>query len=288
MKKLLLISCAAAILASCSQNSSEQKRLQAENDSLKIENAKATSEMNEMLSIINDVETSIQSIKDAENFLTVQKSGDLAKSDKEQIKENMQLISETLVKNRKQISELEEKLRKSGINSASLKKTIARLNAELDQKANMIVTLQEDLAKKNVKIEELDNMVSSLNENVENLSSTAASQAKTIKEQDTALNTAYYCFGTAKELKDQKILTGGGLFAKAKALQGDFNKDYFVSVDIRELKEIPLYAKKAKLRTNQPEASYEFVKDEDGNLTLKITNSKEFWSLGRFLVIEVN
>jgi len=80
MKKLLLISCAAAMLASCSQNSSEQKRLQAENDSLKIENAKATSEMNEMLSIINDVETSIQSIKDAEKLLDrTKKSGEFGK-----------------------------------------------------------------------------------------------------------------------------------------------------------------------------------------------------------------
>ena len=29
------------------------------------------------------------------------------------------------------------------------------------------------------------------------------------------------------------------------------------------------------------------VKDEDGNMTLKITDEKEFWSLGKYLVIEV-
>lgn len=288
MKKLLIGTCiCAAMLASCSQNSAEYKKLQAENDSLKIENAKATSEMDDMLGTLNDVESSIQSIREAENFLTVQQSGDLSKSNRAQIKENMQLISETLIKNRKQISDLESKLKKSGIQSEGLRKTIARLNSELDQKATMIIALQEDLAKKNVRIEELDNMVSSLNEDVENLSTTNTSQAKKIKEQDKALYTGYYCFGTSKELKEQKILSGGGLFSKSKALKGDFNKDYFIAIDIREVKEIPLFAKKAKLRTNQPEGSYQFVKDEDGNMTLKIINEKEFWSLGKFLVIEV-
>ena len=29
------------------------------------------------------------------------------------------------------------------------------------------------------------------------------------------------------------------------------------------------------------------VKDEDGNMTLKITDEKAFWSLGKYLVIEV-
>ena len=59
------------------------------------------------------------------------------------------------------------------------------------------------------------------------------------------------------------------------------------ATSIREVKEIPLFAGKAKLKSNHPEGSYEFVKDEDGNMTLKITDEKAFWSLGKYLVIEV-
>ena len=289
MKKLLLACTCATLLVSCGQNSAEYKKLKAENDSLKIENTKATSEMNEILSTLNDVEADIQSIRDAENYLNLQQQtgGEFSKSNREQIKQNMQLISETLKKNKETISQLEDKLKKSGIQSAALRKTISRLSSELDQKATMIVALQEDLAKKNVRIQELDEMVSSLNEDVENLATTAAAQSEKLNEQDKALNTAYYCFGTAKELKDQKILAGGGLFSKSKVLQSGFNKDYFISVDVREVKEIPLFAAKAKLKSNHPEGSYEFVKDEDGNLTLNITDPKTFWSLGKYLVIEV-
>lgn len=289
MKKLLLICTCATLLVSCGQNSAEYKKLKAENDSLKIENTKASSEMNEILTTLNDVEADIQSIRDAENYLNLQQQsgGEFSKSNREQIKENMQLISETLKKNKETISQLEDKLKKSGIQSAALKKTINRLSSELDQKATMIVALQEDLAKKNVRIQELDEMVSSLNEDVESLATTAAAQSDKLNKQDKAINTAYYCFGTAKELKDQKILSGGGLFSKSKVLQSGFNKDYFISVDIREVKEIPLFAGKAKLKSNHPEGSYEFVKDEDDNLTLNITDPKTFWSLGKYLVIEV-
>ena len=289
MKKLLLACTCATLLVSCGQNSAEYKKLKAENDSLKIENTKSSSEMNEILSILNDVEADIQSIRDAENYLNIQQQtgGEFSKSNREQIKQNMQLISETLKKNKETINQLEDKLKKSGIQSSALKKTINRLSSELDQKATMIVALQEDLAKKNVRIQELDEMVSSLNEDVESLATTAAAQSEKLGEQDKALNTAYYCFGTSKELKDQKILSGGGLFSKSKVLQSGFNKDYFISVDIREVKEIPLFAAKAKLKSNHPEGSYEFIKDEDGNLTLNITDPRAFWSLGKYLVIEV-
>ena len=279
----------AALLASCGQQSAEYKKLKAENDSLRIENTKSTEELNEMLSTLNDIEADIQSIRDAENYITIQRQsgGELSQTRREKIKQNMQLISETLKKNRAQISELEEKLKKSGIQSDALRKTVQRLSSELNEKSKMIVALQEDLAKKDVRIQELDEMVSSLNEDVENLSTTAAAQSEKINEQDKALHTAYYCFGTTKELKDQKILSGGGLFSKSKVLQDGFNKDYFISIDIREVKEIPLFAKKAKLRSNHPEGSYEFIEDEDGNLALIIKDENTFWSLGKYLVIEV-
>lgn len=290
MKKVLLVCTCVAMLASCGQQQSdENKRLRAENDSLKVENTKSSEAINEMLSTLNEIEADFQSIRDAENYLTMQQnSGDMNQSKREQMKQNIQMVAETLKKNKEQIAQLEEQLKKSGIQSTALRKTISRLQTELDQKASMIVTLQEDLARKNVRIQELDEMVTSLNEDVENLATTASAQAEKLNAQDKALHTAYYCFGTSKELKDQKILSGGGLFAKSKVLQSGFNKDYFISIDIREVKEIPLFAGKAKLKSNHPDGTYEFVKDEDGNLTLKITNEKAFWSLGKYLVIEVS
>ncbi len=288
MKKILLAVCT-VLLVSCGQQSAEYKRLQAENDSLRLENTKASSELNDMLSTLDDIEAGFQSIRDAENYLSLQqKAGDeMTPGRREQIKENMKLVSETLKKNREQIAELQDKLNKSGNKNKTLQTMIDRLSKELDEKTAMIVSLQEDLAKKNVRIQELDDMVSDLNENVENLSTTNAAQSEKLSAQDKALHTAYYCFGTAKELKAQNILTKKGIFTKTKVLQDGFNRDYFITIDTREVTEIPLFSSKAKLQSNHPETSYEFTKDEDGNVTLKITNPEAFWSLSKFLVIEV-
>lgn len=289
MKKLLFVFIATAMFVSCGQQSAEYKKLKAENDSLKIENTKQSAEINEVLSILNEVEADFQSIRDAENYLNIQQQpgAEMNKTNQERIRENIQLISETLKKNKEQLSLLEEKVKKGSIESSSLRKTIARLSSEIDQKTSMIVVLQEDLAKKNIRIQELDEQVQALNEDVENLSTTSAAQKEKLHAQDKSLHTAYYCFGTSKELKEQNILSGGGLFSKSKVLQSGFNRDYFIAIDIREVKEIPLFAGKAKLRSNHPEGSYEFVKDGEGNLTFQILDEAQFWSLGKYLVIEI-
>lgn len=288
MKKVLFVCLSVIMLASCGQKAKEDaQRLQAENDSLRLENAKNNSEVDEMLSLLNEIESDFQSIRTQEKYLSVPTQGELTPTKKEQIRQNMQMISETLKKNKEQIKELEDKLNKSGVQSSALRKTIDRLSAEVNQKATTIMALQEELAHKNVRIQELDAMVSSLNEDVEDLSGKTAQQAETMKKQDKALNTAYYCFGTSKELKTQKIITKDGLFAKSKILQSGFNKEYFQAIDIRETTKIDLFSSKAKLKSNHPAGSYELAKDAEGNYSLKITDVNAFWSLGRYLVIEV-
>ena len=289
MKRILLFLLSTALLtASCVENSSEYQKLKSENEELKADKAKSTEELNEMLSTLNDIQTDIESIKDAEQYLKIEPSnGEMNANKKEQIRNNMKLIAETLKNNREQLNTLQEKLKKSNVQSSALQKTIDRISKELNEKAQMIAGLQEELAKKDIRIKELDDIVANLNENVETLSATTVEQTKKINEQDKQLHRAYYCFGTSKELKEQNILTGGGLFSKSKMAKENFNEDYFISIDTREVTSIPLYARKASVRSNHPENSYRFVKDAEGNLTLEIVNAKSFWSLSKYLVVEV-
>ena len=117
----------------------------------------------------------------------------------------------------------------------------------------------------------------------------AENEAKsaTVASQDKALNTAWFVFGTKSELKEQKILTQKFLQKKQVLKDSDFNKDYFTQIDIRTDKEIKLYSKDAELLTTHPADSYELIKDEKELLTLKIVNPNDFWSVSRYLVIEV-
>lgn len=96
------------------------------------------------------------------------------------------------------------------------------------------------------------------------------------------------CIRNEERTERPKILSGSGLFKKGSVLKdGDVNKDYFTQVDIRTTKEIKLYSKDADILTTHPTGSYTLEKDDKDQLTLKITNPKEFWSVSKYLVIQV-
>ena len=50
---------------------------------------------------------------------------------------------------------------------------------------------------------------------------------------------------------------------------------------------IPLYSKSVEMLTTHPEGSYFFEEDAKEQKVLKITNPAEFWSISKYLVIQV-
>ncbi|MEG2513770.1 MAG: hypothetical protein RSA92_00390 [Bacteroidaceae bacterium] len=285
MKKLVLLSLCVAMFASCdSFKSGNKDQLQAENDSLSLELAQRSAEIDEMMGAFNEIQEGFRMINDAENRVDVQRGSmdENAASAKEQITSDIQFITKTMADNKAQIAKLQSLLKSSKNNSAQLKKAIEGLTTELAAKTAQIETLQAELASKNIRIQELDDAVTSLNSNVENLSNENAAKAKTVAEQDKAINTAWFVFGTKSELKAQKILRKGDVLKN-----GDFNKDYFTEIDIRTTKDIKLYTKRAELLTSHPAGSYTLEKDDKEQLTLKISNPKEFWSVSRYLVLQI-
>lgn len=268
---------------SCVKNSSEYKALQAQNDSLAMVSAQSKVELDQIMSLLNEVEDNFRNIKSAENYLTVQSgtTGELTPSVRERIQNDMQFVTETLEKNRKQITDLEAKLKKSNLNSAGISKTLANLRRELEEKTNSLVNLREELTKRDQQIAALTENVTQLSNDVKTLTAESSVQQQLIEQQQTEINTVYYCFGTTKELKNQAILVEGQLGT-------NFNRNYFIKVDnFNSLKIVPLYAKKGKLISKHPADSYEFGKDANGQAELRILDTKNFWSFTKYLVIEV-
>lgn len=184
--------------------------------------------------------------------------------------------------NKEQIVKLQSMLKNSKNSSAQLKKAVESLTLELAAKTQRIEELQAELASKNIRIQELDAAVTGLAVDKETLSAENEAKAKTVAEQDKALNTGWFVFGTKKELKEQNILKKGDVLKDESV-----NKDYFTQVDIRTTKEIKLYSKSAELLTTHPAGSYALEKDDKGQFILKITNPKNFWSVSKYLVIQV-
>jgi septal ring factor EnvC (AmiA/AmiB activator) len=285
MKKVLLFcGILALILTSCGKNSAEYQTLKAQRDSLLLANAQNSAELDEIVTLLNEVEDNFNSIKSAENYLTVQSntSGELTPSVKDKIRSDMQFVTETLSKNREKIAELEKKLKNSAFQSKHLQQTLNNLRTQLDEKTMALVAMNEELEHKDRKIAELSDNITTLSKDVQDLRVYSNSQQETIDAQTKELNTVYYCFGTSKELKNQGILKDGQLGA-------NFNKDYFIKVkDLNKLQVVPLYAKKGTLVSKHPGGSYEFVKGANNQVELKILDPKNFWSLTKYLVVLVN
>ena len=286
MKKLAVLIVCAAVMASCDSFSGGSKdQLKAENDSLLMELTQRNAELDEMMGTFNDISEGFRQINAAESRVDLQR-GAVAEGSlnaKQQIASDIEFIRKQMEENKEQIAKLQAMLKNSKTNSSQLKKAV-----ELNAKTQRIEELQAELASKNIRIQELDAAVTDLNAVKSELTAENEAKAKTVAEQDKALNTAWFVFGTKKELKDQKILSGSGLFKKGSVLkEGDINKDYFTQIDIRTTKEIKLYSKDADVLTTHPTGSYALEKDDKGLLTLKITNPKEFWSVSKYLVIQV-
>lgn len=285
MKKnwiLLLVMGLIAVSCTNVKESKEYKELQAQRDSLLMRSAGAETEASEMMEVISEVEANFAKIREAEKYIATQSAqgGEMTQDTKQRVQDNFQMINEILRRNKTQLEQLNRKQSAGSREIATLKNTISRLNAEMLESSNRLTQLQEELAQK-------DEQIALLAEDVTALAQEAEQQSATILEQEKTLHTAYYVFGTADELKEQKILSGGFL-QQTRVLQDTFNKEYFLKIDIREVTQIPLYAAKGKLWSTHPEGTYEFEKGDNGNLTFVITDTQRFWSLTKFLIIEVN
>ena len=212
--------------------------------------------------------------------MTLAKSGE-GTNTKQRITENLQFIQSAMQQNKELINKLKQQVRESTVKGGQLKKIIDNLTQQMEVKDKQLQSLREELDKKDIHIAELDEMVSDLNTNVASLKEENTQKTETISTQDKALHTAWFVFGTKKELKEQNILDAG------EVLRSNFNKEYFTKIDIRIDKEIKLYSKSAEILTSHPASSYTLQRDANKQYVLRITNPDAFWSTSKYLVIQV-
>ncbi len=283
MNRLLVLVLAAVALSvtSCNEKKTQESTVSQEKvDSLQRIIVQKDNEIDDMMGTMNEIQTGLQQISEAENRVSVM-GGSEGYSGSQRIKDDMEFISKQMKRNRELVSKLRQQLRESTVRGNQMKETINGLVQQLDAKDRELQQLRAELEKKNVHIAELDNMVDNLNTSVNSLTEEGNVKSQTIAAQDKQLNTAWYVFGTKKELKDQRIIENG------KVLQSSFNKSYFTKLDIRVDKEIKLYSKSASILTSHPSGSYTLQQDANKQYVLRITNPESFWSTSKYLVILV-
>ena len=289
MKKLILIlSVVALILSSCNMGPG-MTDLKQKNDSLFLASAEKDRKFNELINSLVEIEENLQQIKEKENIIEVNASE--AKTNEkvtDQINNDIKKIYELMVDNQEKIAQLEKQLRGSNRENANMKKLIENLNNQLKEKSAEIVALKDQLKQKNVEIADLNFTIDGLQGVLDSIRLVNSQTSDKLEERTTELYKAYYVIGTSKELKDKNIINSEGfLNLKKTILTKDFDETYFEEIDTRDVKQIPTGNKKVKILSTHPENSYKLDTDGDGIITITIINPDVFWSVSKFLVIQV-
>lgn len=284
MKKLLVLMAGSMFMVSCDQLFKGTQRTDEENqrDSLQVLLDQKDDELNEMMEVFNEIQSGFDEINEAEGRINLLNESDEGNDIATNIQENMEFIENTMAENKRKIEELQNKLKSSTLNTTKLQETLNKLNTQLQEKTKEIDILKQQVSERDTKIQELGESVEKLTAENTQVKAEKEATSRIAQNQDTQLNTAWYVFGTNKELKSHKIIVDGDVLKTQ-----DFDADYFTKIDIRKTTVIPLNSKSAKLLTTHPQGSYSLLKDSKGEYTLRITNATDFWSVSKYLVIKV-
>lgn len=282
MKKIILIAMCLVALTACKENTPKtDNSATLQRDSLQRILSQKDTELNDIMGTFNDIQEGFRQINEAQGRVDLENANPEKKSSADII-ENINFIKRTMQLNRELIARLRQQLKSSSFNASKLEQTIDDLSKQLEEKSKEVAQLQAQLSDKDATIAQQGAQITSLNTNVSSLTAENESKSQTVAQQDRQLNTAWYVFGTKKELREQGILQGSSVLRS-----NTFNKDYFTKVDIRVDKIVKLYSRSAKLLTSHPADSYSLDRDAKGQYTLRITNPNTFWSVSRYLVIIV-
>jgi len=250
--------------------------LQNVNSELKGQLSEKEAAMMEFINSFNEIQENLDAIKEKEKIITRNTSGENI-SKKDQIKEDIQAIYDLMQKNKSRLNSLSEKLKKSHLKIEGLQKMIENLQKTVEQKDKEIAELKTKLESLNIELTNLEANYKNLEE--EN------------KKKEEKLKTAYYVIGTEKELKEKKIISKTGGFigiGKTASLNADINKEHFTQINIEQVLSIPIGGKKVKIISTHPNGSYELIMNGKVAEKLEIKNPEQFWSMSKFLVIQVN
>jgi len=241
--------------------------------------------ISDWVDLFDQVETDLQTIKEKQSLLSDMKSEnvEIAKSKRETILHDIQMLNTMLEQNKKKISQLNEKLKSSGMKIAGLEKKVDELSLALEQRNQSIDSLKTYLVEKDFELAQLNTKLADTEADV-------AQKQTTIENQTVELHKGYLASGTYKELKEKGLIDKEGGFlwlGRTTSLRENVASKSFTEIDITQTTSIPVNSKKVELITEHPGNSYEFVKDENDLIaSINIKDPNEFWRISKYAVIE--
>lgn len=266
-----------ALLTACQEKGVPQ----AEYDQLLEKYNIQTSEIQEMTSLIDEVNGSIDLIAQQEGMLFINNDDNKTPSKKEML-ERLSAFQNLIENQKSRIDSLQNLVKSDNSKMAALQKVITSLKEELSEKQLRIAELEEEIKTKNTDIKTLQTKVETVVTELVVEKETNTFLEEVASTQDAIINEGYFIVGSKRDLKDLGLISG---VFKKKANYANIDKSHFTKIDIREFSEIRI-EDEPKLITEKPESSYTINENSDGSYTLRITNPTSFWAASPFLIIQ--
>ncbi|MCE2683404.1 MAG: hypothetical protein ACK49D_10400 [Flavobacteriia bacterium] len=269
------------LLFSCEQKSTNSPKpddssLRDRIAQLEKENQEKDSMLNSSLEFYNQIRTNLEAIELKQREIRVRTSDpEQTESDKDWILSQINYINYLRVENSKKVTQLSKQLNVKDKKISELETMMYDLIQNIDAKELQIAEFQQEL--------------SSLNHSYSRLFDAYREKddlAETLKDE---INTAYYSYGTEKELiKNNVIEQKKGFIGISKSIRiaGDFNEKYFSKIDMREDNEIFVEGSKPLIVTDHPSDSYTLV-PIGKNTKIRIKDPHKFWKVSKYLVVIV-
>ena len=284
MKKVLILLGFTAFIASCGPDyKAEVERMMRERDSLMAQYDAKDSIINGYMQDISEIQSSIEGLTQQEEMLNREGAAnpEVSQDAKTKIMGDIDAIRQLIDANKKKLSELQSRVRKSNVKVAELEKMIASLNSQLAQRDSSINALNQNVLA-------LNGTISTMQTEMDTIRADVARKSTEISDKTTRLHTAYYTVGDYKTLRDKKVLSKQGGFlglGKAKTVVPDFNQEAFTRIDYTNTKMIELSSKAVKLVSTHPTGTYALRKENEKVTGIEITDPEKFWSASKYLVV---
>ena len=270
MRPILLSTAIASLLIACesdpTQSEQYQQLKQDQQRTESIVHAKDSS-VNELLGTLNRISENLRTIRQKQGELGDAASGpEMGKDMEQRVMDDLQGIDALLMENKELIERLRKEAKSSEGRINELARTVEEFERAINEKDAEIGVLKEQLASTNSSLASLIEMY--------------RDKEQLANVQQAEMNTAWYAVGTARELRDNGVLTkeGGvaGIGGVDKLNAADLNEEYFKRIDLTKDLEIPINGKKARVATSHPEGSYRLEGEVE---KLVISDPARFWSM---------
>jgi myosin heavy subunit len=282
----LMVAC--MMLTSCDTPSTKAKLAETQtlNDSLMFVTLQQQNEIADLVGTLGDISAQLDKVNNAISLPDGDEKTDLL-SQRERLMKKLEAVQQRIEEKQQALDDLQKKYSSALGQNKELKKTIDRMQTEINGYITRIHDYETQIQNKDAQIAQLNSNLSQTQDSLTEVSNENANQKTVMAAQDKMLNSGFYIVASKKELKKLGIIGKDGLFSSTKITAGTFDASAFHQIDIREVTEIPLGSRDAKIMSSMPEDSYKLETDYDRTLKIVIVDPAKFWSITRYLVVSI-